>query len=68
MSEGRPRKGMSALEIAKLSEPDEKDIDYPTGIKLALLLMCIFVGMFLVSLASRSEPHSPSRRVGMIVD
>jgi hypothetical protein len=29
---------------------DQTDIDYPTGFKLALLMISIFIGMFLVSL------------------
>jgi hypothetical protein len=29
---------------------DRADIIYPSGLKLALLMMSIFVGMFLVSL------------------
>jgi hypothetical protein len=32
------------------SRPNVADIEYPTGIKLALLMTSIFVGMFLVSL------------------
>ena len=33
-----------------LGQPGDDDIVYPTGLKLVLLLACMFVGMFLVSL------------------
>lgn len=35
---------------APSSPPDDTDIVYPTGLKLALLMTSMFVGMFLVSL------------------
>ncbi|KAI1776008.1 putative MFS aflatoxin efflux pump [Hypoxylon cercidicola] len=30
--------------------PDEEDIDYPTGIRLALVMLSVFVSMFLIAL------------------
>lgn len=42
MSEEKP------LNAAK--DQDKDDIVYPTGLKLALLMTSIFIGMFLVSL------------------
>lgn len=41
--------------------PDTPDTEYPTGIKLALLMTSIFVGMFLVSLVCRAPSASISR-------
>lgn len=36
--------------MAPPARKDDTDIIYPSGLKLALLIMSIFVGMFLVSL------------------
>ena len=36
--------------MAPSAAMDQAEIIYPSGLKLALLLMSIFVGMFLVSL------------------
>ncbi len=42
---------------------DHTAIIYPSGLKLALLMMSIFVGMFLVSLVrERSASVSPPRQ------
>ena len=38
----------------------QPDLTYPTGIKLALLMMSIFVGMFLSSLVSILALHLPT--------
>jgi hypothetical protein len=44
---------------AKDGKRIDTDITYPSGLKLALLIMSIFVGMFLVSLV-RQRPASVS--------
>jgi hypothetical protein len=48
MSQEKPPSGTTP-DKAK-DDQDKDDIVYPTGLKLALLITSIFIGMFLVSL------------------
>jgi hypothetical protein len=35
------------------------DVDYPSGLKLAVLMTSMFIGMFLVSLVRSTQQNSP---------
>lgn len=51
--------GVSSEVKPENSKAGAVDIEYPTGVKLALLMTSIFVGMFLVSLVCSHLSHIP---------
>jgi len=49
-----PVDGESGSQAKDLKPAAQTDIIYPTGLKLALLMVAIFIGMFLVTLVNSS--------------
>ncbi len=48
-------------DLAQVNTTATEDIVYPTGLKLALLLVSVFISMFLVALVCPTSTYPPTR-------
>lgn len=50
----------ASKELAPVQKIDTQDVVYPSGLRLAFLLISVFVSMFLVALVSASRFWTPN--------